>query len=287
MESFNRFSDIDQYRRRIERAAAQINRSLTTVPEFLLILGSGLGSLANQVEDAVVLAYSAIDGFPQATSPGHEGELILGWWQDRQVAVMKGRFHVYEGHSTADLVLPIRVMQKLGVPGLVLTNAAGGMDSAFTPGDLMLIRDHIGLWADSPLKGLNLDEFGPRFPDQTTVYDREWGDLALSCARELGITLHEGIYAYCSGPQYETPAEIRLLRMLGATAVGMSTVQEAIVAAHGGMRTLAISCITNFAAGIQGKPLSHQDVLTVGAQTENKIVQLLSRIFARMPDLRE
>lgn len=280
------FSDIDQYRQRIERATTQINRSLATVPEILLVLGSGLGSLADQVENAVALAYSEIDGFPRATAPGHSGELILGYWQDRQVAVMKGRFHAYEGHPTADLVLPIRVMQKLGVPGLVLTNAAGGMDPAFTPGDLMLIRDHIGLWADSPLKGLNLDEFGPRFPDQTMVYDRELGDLALRCAQELDITLHEGIYAYCGGPQYETPAEIRLLRMLGVSAVGMSTVQEAIAATHGGMRTLAISCITNFAAGIQGQPLNHQDVLKVGASAENKIIQLLSRIFARMPDLR-
>lgn len=280
-------SELDLYRNRIDRAAQSIARVMKSVPEMLLVLGSGLGALANQVENAVTLPYSDIDGFPLTTVAGHAGELVFGQWHGRSVAVMKGRFHAYEGHSTADIVLPIRVMQKFGVPGLLLTNAAGGIDPDMKPGDLMLIRDHIGFWAESPLKGPNLDEYGPRFPDQTRVYDRELGELATRCAQDLGIGLREGVYAYCRGPQFETAAEIRMLRTLGATAAGMSTVPEAIAAAHGGMRTLAISCITNLAAGILDQPLNHQEVLEVGAQAEAKTIRLLSRIFEQMPDLKK
>jgi purine-nucleoside phosphorylase len=195
---------------------------------------------------------------------------------------MQGRFHYYEGHSIDDIVLPIRVMQKIGVPNLILTNAAGGINIDMKPGNLMLIRDHISFWAESPLHGPNLDEFGPRFPDMTRIYDQTLADLAVQCARELELTLYEGVYAYCRGPQFETPAEIRMLRLMGASAAGMSTVHEAIAAAHGGMRTLALSCITNLAAGILDQPLSHREVLEVGASAESRSIGLLSLIISRM-----
>jgi purine-nucleoside phosphorylase len=274
--------NLDSYRQRIAASASRIAAVMERVPDFLIILGSGLGNLANQVERPICLPYEKIEGFPQATVPGHAGQLILGEWCGQYAAVMKGRFHAYEGHSPADLVLPVRVMQKLGVKHLILTNAAGGIDAGMKPGNLMLIRDHISLWADSPLRGQNLDEFGSRFPDQTRVYDRELARIAIDCAQEIGMTLYEGIYAYCRGPQFETPAEIRLLRLLGASAAGMSTVPEAIAASHGGMRVLALSCITNLAAGILDQPLSHQEVLEVGARAEQGTIRLLSMIISKL-----
>ncbi len=278
--------DIDNYRWRIEKAAEQISAVMEKVPDVLIILGSGLGSLADQVERPITLPYAHIEGFPETTVPGHAGQLVLGEWGGRYVAVMKGRFHFYEGHASHDIVLPIRVMQKLGVPGLILTNAAGGINTDMQPGNLMLIRDHISFWNDSPLRGYNLGEFGPRFPDQTRVYDRELCEITVQCAKELDMPLYEGVYAYCRGPQFETAAEIRMLRMLGANAAGMSTVPEAIVAAHGGMRTLALSCITNLAAGILDQPLNHSEVLEVGARAENRTIKLLSLIISRLPDMK-
>lgn len=277
---------LEQYRERIDLIVSQIRPQMKSIPDLLIILGSGLGSLADQVENAVTIPYSEIIGFPETTVPGHAGRLVIGKWSGKQVAVMQGRFHYYEGHPITDTVLPIRVMQKIGVPGLILTNAAGGINVDMKPGNLMLIRDHISFWAESPLRGPNLDEFGPRFPDQTRVYDREMAKLAIQCAQELDMPLYEGVYAYCRGPQFESPAEIRMLRSLGATAAGMSTVPEAIVAAHGGMRTLAISCITNLAAGILDQPLNHKEVLEVGAQAESGTIRLLSRIISQLPDLR-
>lgn len=267
------------YEERIERSVKDIQNRFTEKPELLLVLGSGLGALAERVEQAVNIPYEAITGFPQSTVPGHAGQLILGYWQNRCIAVMQGRFHYYEGHAMTDVVLPIRVMQKIGVKTLILTNAAGGMNQAMKPGDLMLIRDHIGLWAESPLRGANLDSFGPRFPDQSQVYNRELGNLALQCAANLHVTLHEGTYVFCKGPQFETPAEIRLLQLLGASAAGMSTVPEAIVAAHGGMKTLAISCITNLAAGLSASPLSHEEVLETGARASADTIRLLDAIM--------
>jgi purine-nucleoside phosphorylase len=210
--------------------------------------------------------------------------MILGFWGGKPIAVLKGRFHFYEGHVPEIVALPLRVMHRLGVRSVLLTNAAGGLDQDMIPGDLMLIRDHIGLWTDTPLRGLNLDEIGPRFPDQSQVYDRVLGDLAVSCASELDIPLHEGVYAYCRGPQFETPAEIRLLKMLGASAVGMSTVPEAIAASHGGMRVLAISCITNVPVAPQGKPLNHQEVLDVATSASDRTIRLLECILSRLDE---
>ncbi len=272
-----------QYRLRIRQAAAAIRSVFPRTPDLLIILGSGLAPLADEVQEAVCLPYADMPGFPRTTVPGHAGRLVLGQWSGRNVAVMQGRFHYYEGHPMTDIVLPIRVMQELGVSAVLLTNAAGGVDPAMHPGDLMLIRDHIGLWAESPLRGPNLDEFGPRFPDQSRIYDRQLADLAAACAGELDIPLHQGVYAYCRGPQFETPAEIRLLRLLGASAVGMSTVPEAITAAHGGMRVLALSCITNLAAGMLDQPLNHEEVLAVGQRVAARTIRLLAQIIGRMP----
>ena len=274
--------EANRYRLRIRQAADAILETGAARPEILLILGSGLGRLADSVVNPVILHYEDIPDFPAATAPGHAGRLLIGRWSGRQVAVMQGRFHHYEGLSMDDVVLPIRVMQQLGVKRLLLTNAAGGIKKEMKPGDLMLIRDHISLWTESPLRGLNLDEFGPRFPDQSDVYDRGWANDAISCARELGMILHEGIYACMRGPQYETPAEIRLLRQLGASAVGMSTVPEAIVASHGGMKVMALSCITNMAAGMLDQPLNHLEVMEVGRQAADRTISLLSAILKRL-----
>jgi purine-nucleoside phosphorylase len=239
--------------------------------------------MADQVANAKIIPYEDIPGFPQVTVPGHAGRLVLGNWGKHTIAVMQGRFHYYEGHPIDDVVLPIRVMQKLGVPLLLMTNAAGGVDTSFKPGELMLIRDHISLWVDSPLRGANLDEYGPRFPDQSKVYDQQLAEIAVACAEQLNLPLHQGVYAYLRGPQFETPAEIRLLRMLGASAVGMSTVPEALVAIHGGMKILALSCITNLAAGILDQPLNHQEVLEVGNKASARTIQLLNLIIERLP----
>ena len=279
---FTSQEDANRYRQRIRQVANTILHSGAIKPEILLILGSGLGGLADQVEDPVILHYDSIPDFPTATAPGHAGRLLIGKWSGHQIAVMQGRFHHYEGLAMEDVVLPIRVMQQLGVKRLLLTNAAGGIRKEMKPGNLMLIRDHISLWAESPLRGMNLDEFGPRFPDQSQVYDRNWGDQAVQCAQELGMTLHEGVYACMRGPQYETPAEIRMLRLIGASAVGMSTVPEAIVAAHGGMKVLALSCITNMAAGMLDQPLNHLEVLEVGLQAADQTIALLSAILNRL-----
>lgn len=274
----------DIYMGKIDAAAALIRQATAIRPELLLVLGSGLGDLAEQVEKTVILSYEDLPGFAGTSVPGHMGRLLLGRWNGRFIAVMQGRLHYYEGHDMQDVVLPIRVMQRCGVRRLILTNAAGGVDPAMTPGDLMLIKDHIGLFAESPLRGLNLDAFGPRFPDQSRIYDPDWLALARRCAAELAMTVHEGVYAWCRGPQYETPAEIRLLARLGANAVGMSTVPEAITAAHGGMKVLALSCITNMAAGILDEPLSHEDVMAVGNRAAAGTIRLLSAILRSTPE---
>lgn len=273
----------DEYRQRITLAADYISKQTKTRPQVLLVLGSGLGALADAVQDAVIVPYGDIPGFPQATVPGHAGRLVLGRWQQRDVAVMQGRFHYYEGHSLSDVVLPIRVSRQLGVGQVILTNAAGGVEEDMRPGDLMLIRDHLGFFGESPLRGLNLDEFGPRFPDQSRVYDPGLAELALKVADRLNIRLRQGIYSFSRGPQFETPAEIRALRGLGASAVGMSTVPEALTAVHGGQKVLAVSCITNLAAGILDQPLSHEEVMEVGAGVAAKTIRLLSGILGDMP----
>ncbi len=278
----NKTTDARSELERIDRAADAIRQSIGNTPDVVIVLGSGLGSIADQLENPVVVPYDQLPGFPRTTVAGHRGEWLFGRLGQRQVALQSGRFHDYEGLDMNDIALPMRTMCRLGVKTAVLTNAAGGINRDLSPGSLMLIRDHIGLWAPSVLRGPNLDDLGPRFPDQSSVYDPSLAEIALLCARELDIQLHEGIYAYCRGPQFETPAEIRALERLGADAVGMSTVPEVLAASHGGMKALAISLITNHAAGISKQPLSHQEVLETGKKSAQNTVRLISGILDRL-----
>lgn len=229
-------------------------------PRAAIVLGSGLGDYAEQIRVESEVPYSEIEGFPVSTVPGHAGKLIFGYLESIPVVCMKGRVHYYEGYDIADVVLPARLMKLLGADILFLTNAAGGVNTSFHAGDLMLIRDHISLFAPNPLIGANMDELGTRFPDMSTVYDAGLQDVIRRCAKENGIYLQEGVYAQLTGPSFESPAEIRMMRTLGCDAVGMSTVVEAVAANHMGMRICGISCISNLAAGMTSNPLTHEEV---------------------------
>lgn len=229
-------------------------------PRAAIVLGSGLGDYAEQIRVESEVPYSEIEGFPVSTVPGHAGKFIFGYLESIPVVCMKGRVHYYEGYDIADVVLPARLMKLLGADILFLTNAAGGVNTSFHAGDLMLIRDHISLFAPNPLIGANMDELGTRFPDMSTVYDAGLQDVIRRCAKENGIYLQEGVYAQLTGPSFESPAEIRMMRTLGCDAVGMSTVVEAVAANHMGMRICGISCISNLAAGMTSNPLTHEEV---------------------------
>jgi purine-nucleoside phosphorylase len=266
----------EEYRQNIQQAAQTIRSRTTVIPDVCIVLGSGLSSLADILFNRVEIPYSEIPGFPEVTVVGHEGRMIFGELSGKPVMLMKGRFHYYEGHSIENVVFPIRVMQELGIRTVILTNAAGGVNASYQPGDLMIIRDHIGLFCESALRGENMEEYGPRFPDQSYVYS--W-KKPLEFAQTMNIPAHAGVYCYAKGPMYETPAEIRFIAALGADAVGMSTVPEAIVAVHGGMTVIGISTITNFAAGILDQPLSHQEVLEVGQKASEGLKKLITRII--------
>src|SRR5450830_219916 len=236
-------------------------------PEIGIILGSGLGGLANSIENPVVIPTYEVPSWPISTVPGHEGKLVFGRLDGKVVMALQGRVHYYEGHSISKIGLPIRVMQRLGIKTLILTNAAGGLNPDFQAGDVMIMRDHIAFMqfgGENPLRGPNLDEFGPRFPDMSQVYDLELADLAVAAAKKAGISVREGVYVWLAGPSFESPAECRFLRTAGADSVGMSTVPEAIVARHGGMRILGLSGITN-KIDISGKnAATHEEVLEAG-----------------------
>jgi len=250
-----------QYQQSADAILAKLNGF---VPRILLILGSGLGALAAEVENPVILPYSEVPHMKHSTAPDHKGQFLFGRLAGQDVAVMQGRLHTYEGWSFADVSYPVRVMRLLGVETLVVTNAAGAVNDAFDVGDIMLITDHIKLFGVSPLCGPNVPEFGPRFPDMSHVYTPALQAIARDAAKELGIRLQEGVYMYFPGPQYETPAEVRAARMLGADAVGMSTVPEAIVAAHCGMNVLGFTLCTNMAAGVLDQPLDGEEVIAAG-----------------------
>lgn len=237
-----------------------VRKKTDFVPKAAIVLGSGLGDYAEEISVECEVAYSEIDGFPVSTVPGHAGKFIFGYIDEIPVVCMKGRVHYYEGYSVSDVVLPVRLMKLLGAGTLLLTNAAGGVNTSFHAGDLMLIKDHISLFAPNPLIGPNVEELGVRFPDMSAVYDGELQQLIRRTAKENGIFLQEGVYAQLTGPSFESPAEIRMLRTLGCDAVGMSTVVEAIAANHMGMRIGGISCISNLAAGMTANPLSHEEV---------------------------
>lgn len=269
------------YMQRIKQAAQAIERAIGTA-EIAVILGSGLGDFGNELKNPREIAYADIPGFPHTTVKGHAGKLICGELMGRRVMMMSGRFHSYEGHPMEDVTLPIRVMARLGVKNLIVTNAAGGVNLSFSAGCLMLITDFINLSGKNPLVGPNLDAFGPRFPDMSNAFDRSLRTLALSCAEEMRIDLKQGVYCWMSGPCYETPAEIRMVRTLGADAVGMSTVPETIVAVHSGLRVLGVSCITNMAAGVLDQPINHEEVMETGRRVRGEFAALLTRIIEKM-----
>jgi len=265
------------------REAADFIRSRTpNAPEIGLILGSGLGVLADHVEGAAVIPYRDIPHFPLSTVEGHAGELVVGRLAGRTVVIMRGRFHMYEGYGPELTAFPVRVMKALGARTLVVTNAAGGINTSFKPGDLMLIADHLNLTGRNPLVGPNDDELGPRFPDMSEAYSRRLRAIARETAREQGLELREGVYAGLLGPSYETPAEIRMLRALGADAVGMSTVAEVIAARHAGLEVLGISCISNMAAGILDQPLSHEEVMETTERVKARFLALVTGVIPRL-----
>lgn len=266
---------------RIDKAAAYIREALGEA-DIAVVLGSGLGDYVEALQDARMIPYSEIPGFPASTVAGHAGELWAGTLHGKRVLMMRGRFHSYEGHPLSDVVLPIRAMARMGVKDVILTNAAGAVNVDFAPGDLMLITDFINFSGKNPLTGPNVDELGPRFPDMSRAYDKRLRAIAAEAALERGITLREGVYAWFNGPTYETPAEIRMARVLGADAVGMSTVPETIAAVHAGMRVLGVSCLTNMAAGILDAPLSHQEVMETGERVRGTFRELLDGVIEKL-----
>lgn len=267
---------------RMNEAVKYIQTQFKAPIEVGLVLGSGLGMVADLVENPTVIPYKDIPHFPVSTVEGHAGELVIGTLQGRTVVVMKGRFHLYEGYGVDKVAFPIRVMRRLGVEKLLVTNASGGVNTSYRPGDLMLIADHLNFQFTNPLIGANVDEFGPRFPDMSEAYSRRLRAVAHDVANELGMTLQEGVYFGLLGPSYETPAEIRMIRTLGGDAVGMSTVAETITARHAGIEVLGISCISNMAAGILDQPLSHAEVIETTERVKETFLKLVLGIVPRM-----
>ncbi len=263
-------------------AAALVAKRTALRPKIAVVLGSGLGDFADELYEATIVPYQEIPNFPVSTAVGHAGKLVIGNFEKLPLAVMQGRAHYYEGNSFAQSAVPIRVLQRLGVQAVVLTNAAGGINPEYGRGALVLIRDHINLMGGSPLIGPNDDRFGPRFPDMTYAYDREYRKLALGEAQRLGMPLFEGIYAAMHGPSYETPAEIQMLARMGADLVGMSTVPEVIVARHMNLRVLAISCVTNMAAGLSGEVIHHAEVLETGQRVKGTFLALLRAVLPKL-----
>lgn len=268
-----------------DNAAQLILQRTPLQPKIGLVLGSGLGAFADALTEEVTISYSEIPSFPQSTAIGHAGRMVIGNADQVPVAAMQGRVHQYEGYSAQQVAFPIRVFARMGIKAVILTNAAGGINRGYSQGALVLIRDHINLQGTNPLVGPNDERFGPRFPDMTYSYSREYREIAREEAAKLGIILHEGIYAALLGPSYETPAEIEYLRRIGADLVGMSTVAEVIAARHMGLNVLAISCATNMAAGILDKPLSHAEVMETGERVRGTFERLLKAVLPRVAEL--
>ncbi|WP_046214971.1 purine-nucleoside phosphorylase [Paenibacillus wulumuqiensis] len=266
----------------IKAAADYIRSQSDLTPEVGLILGSGLGVLAELVEEGVSIPYNSIPHFPVSTVEGHDGELLLGKVQGRPVVMMKGRFHMYEGYGPEVTAFPVRVMKELGVSSLLVTNAAGGVNTSYEPGDLMVLSDHLNMTGRNPLIGPNDSALGVRFPDMSEAYSRRLRQVFKDTAAQQGLKVQEGVYAGLLGPTYETPAEIVMLRTLGADAVGMSTVSETIVARHAGIEVLGISCITNMAAGILDQPLSHDEVMETADRVRDQFLKLVLAVIPQM-----
>ncbi|HJD21464.1 MAG TPA: purine-nucleoside phosphorylase [Candidatus Gemmiger faecigallinarum] len=267
----------------VSEAAEYLRARLPARPDLALVLGSGLGGLADRIEDPVYIPYGQIPHFPVSTAPGHAGRFVFGRLSGRMVLCMQGRFHYYEGHDMAAIALPVRVLKALGCRALVLTNAAGGVNWDFSVGDFMLITDHINFMGANPLRGENDDAIGPRFCDMTHVYTPEFQQTARQVAAQQGITLREGVYLGYMGPSFETPAEIRAFRTLGADAVGMSTVPEAIAASHCGLPVLGVSLITNMAAGMAGKRLSGDEVIEIANQRGPVFQDFIRTVVGALP----
>ncbi len=267
---------------RINEAAAYIKERISGSPSLLIILGSGLGDYADSFEDAARIPYTEIPGFPEPTTPGHAAQLIVGKKFNRTIAVMQGRYHCYEGHTPQETVIPVRALIKLGIETMLITNAAGGVNEYFTPGDLMVITDHINLAGFNPLVGRNMDAFGPRFADMTYAYHKPLRDILLRGGEKLKINLKQGVYCLWSGPSFETPAEIVMSRAIGADAVGMSSVPEVIAANHAGIKCAGISCITNLAAGMLDQPLTHDEVLETGSMAADKTKRLIDYFISHL-----
>jgi purine-nucleoside phosphorylase len=263
-------------------AADFIRSKSSHQPRIGLVLGSGLGAFADDLKERVSLPYSTIPHFPVSSAVGHAGNLVIGKVAGIPIAAMQGRVHYYEGHTMLRITFPMRVFCRLGIKGVLLTNAAGGIGPELKPGCLVVLKDHINLQGTNALIGTNEDRFGPRFPDMTEAYARDWRALALEQGKRQGIDICEGIYAAVPGPSYETPAEIRFLRVIGADVVGMSTVAEVVVARHCGMKVLAISVVTNMAAGILDQPINHAEVLEIGQRIKGRLTELLRSLIPRL-----
>lgn len=267
----------------IREASQFIKNKLTTKPELGLVLGSGLGVLAEEIENPVVIPYNQIPSFPESTVSGHKGQLVIGLLEGKQVLAMQGRFHFYEGYTMQQVTFPIRVMKELGIESIIVTNAAGGINENFKPGDLMLITDQINNMGTCPLIGPNDEQLGARFPDMSSAYDKEYLQLAREAAEALGLSVQSGVYVGNTGPAYETPAEIRMLRTWGGDAVGMSTVPEVMIANHAKMRVLGISCISNMAAGILDQPLTHDEVIETTDKVKQDFLRFVKKIIHTLP----
>lgn len=267
---------------RINETVQYINKKLVIRPKIGIILGSGLGSLADEISDAIVIKYEEIPNFPTSTVQGHKGQLVIGTLEGKSIIAMQGRFHYYEGYPIDQVTFPIRVMKALGTESIIITNAAGGVNKEFNPGDLMIITDHINFVFDNPLIGSNYNELGPRFPDMSHAYDKEMINIAVKAAKKLNLEIRQGVYMWNSGPCYETPAEVRMASFLGADAVGMSTVPEVIAAVHGSTKVLGISCITNMASGILDQPLDHNEVIETSERVKNDFISLIKEILKEL-----
>lgn len=270
---------LDDYKKAAEVVSARLGDFR---PEIAMVLGSGLGGLADLAENSVAIPYGEIPGFQTSTAPGHKGQLVFGTLMGRRIAVMQGRLHAYEGYSFEEVCFPLRVLRLLGCEKLVITNASGGVNLAFQVGDICLITDHMKFFMDSPLRGQNLPEFGVRFPDSTHLYTPRLQEIARQTAKAQGLSLVEGVYMYFPGPSYETPAEIRAIRTLGGDVVGMSTVPEVIAASHAGMEVLGFSLVSNAAAGITGEALSEQEVLDAAEAAKERFSRLICGCVERM-----
>lgn len=269
---------------RSERAAGYILSKSTLRPKIAVVLGSGLGAFADELTAAARIPYEKIPSFPKPTVEGHAGHLVIGKVNEIPVAAMQGRVHFYEGYSAKEVVYPMRVLRQMGIQAAILSNAAGAINVNFREGALVTIRDHVSFHCINPLIGPNEDRFGPRFPDMSEAYCPRYREMAVAEGRKLGIDVKEGVYAAVSGPSFETPAEIRYLRTIGADMVGMSTVPEVIAARHMGVRVLGISCVTNMAAGILDKPISHAEVLETGERVKAQFVALLRNVISRIDE---